>query len=714
MASLFGELQRRNVFRVAIVYVVVGWVVLQVAEIIAPIMNLPDWTVPMVLFIGIVGFPFAMIFTWAFELTPDGLKRTEDVHPEESISGHTGQALNRAIIGLMAIAIVLLLVDRLLLTSAPDEMTTEIVKEQEAAGAEATAVDTPKSIAVLPFVNMSDDPKQEYFSDGISEELLHALSRISGLRVAARTSSFFFKGKNQDITEIGNKLNVDTILEGSVRKSGTRLRITAQLINVEDGYHMWSETYDRELTDIFAIQDEISAAIVAALQVHLTGTDAVVDTRPVNVEAYNFVLLGRDSVRQRTRQSLELAVKQYQKALEIDPAYAAAWAGKALATLLLSTDQYGTTPVVEAHRQAQAMLDTALSLNPDLGLAHATQSLIYQQKQEPFAALESINRAIQANPSVGILYAWKSQTLWDLGRANESAEALETGFRIDPLHWVLRNNFARRLVFGGDYRQARELVVPDSADAYRLEARIALLNGHYADAVGYGEKRSQSAERDGTIGDQNWLAYVYQMLLRNPEMALQSVSAPVAMIFQAYIDPAAGYPMLINLPEQQQNNSTRGTLNYVLLRTGRCDELLQLRADRGYLEKPLHGYPGADFSRVGQASIYAWCLKQQGRDAEAQLLAQRIKTYIEGAVANGQPPDYLNLLARVQMVLGEKDEALGSLKLAWQYYDLYLSQLEGPFDELLHDREEFRELRSEMLDHTNSERAKLGWEPVTF
>jgi tetratricopeptide (TPR) repeat protein len=358
------------------------------------------------------------------------------------------------------------------------------------------------------------------------------------------------------------------------------------------------------------------------------------------------------------------------------------------------------------------MLDKALSLSPDLGLAHATQALLYNDKQKPVAALESINRAIQAAPSEGILYGWKSTALDNLGRFNESTVALKTGFRIDPLHQVLRNNLKLRLALIGDYRQARELVVPDSADAYALEAQIALLNGHYADAVGYMIKRLQSAEDGGKPTDQLKLAYTYLMLLRNPEMAMQVVSGPFSMLFQAYIDPAIGYPMLINLPEQQQNNFTRVTLNIILLRTGRCDELLQLRADRGYLENPLHGNPGDDSSPVAQATNFAWCLKQQGREAEAHLLAQRIKKYIEGAVVNGQPPNYLKLLARAQGVLDEEDEALGSLKLAWQHHDLNWLHLEGPFTELLHEREEFRELQAEMLDHTNAERAKLGWEPV--
>jgi len=280
----------------------------------------------------------------------------------------------------------------LLLYSKSTSKTSEIeeppVAESEAMPITASTagpatVDVTPSIAVLPFVNMSNDPDNEYFSDGISEELLHTLAKIRQLRVAARTSSFAFKGKNQDITEIGNRLNVDTVLEGSVRKSGKRVRITAQLINVEDGFHIWSDTYDRDLTDIFAIQDEISAAIVDALKVHLSDGETTAKSQVIEAEAYNSYLLARYNFRRRTENSLNLAVKQYGQAIDIDPGYAAAWAGKASATVLLSENQYGTLPHSEALRQAQMMLDSAFSLDPNLGEAHATQALLHFLSNNP-------------------------------------------------------------------------------------------------------------------------------------------------------------------------------------------------------------------------------------------------------------------------------------------------------------------------------------------
>ena len=335
MSSLYAELKRRNIFRVAVAYLIVGWVVMQVAEVLSPILRLPEWAVPMALYIGVLGFPFAMIFTWAFELTPDGLKRSSEVHPEESISHETASWLNRLLLLLMAMVIVALLVDRFLISGSPqsnaiDQSVTKVQALSPAGdAAEKSEADSGKarSIAVLPFVNMSNDPEQEYFSDGISEELLNSLVKIRELRVAARTSSFAFKDKNLDITDIGGQLNVETVLEGSVRKSGKRLRITAQLINVEDGYHLWSESYDRDLTDIFVIQDEISAAIVDALRVHLAGAEELAPSSKVDVQAYNFYLLARHNLRLRTQESLSLAVKQYQQAIDIDPSYAAAWAG---------------------------------------------------------------------------------------------------------------------------------------------------------------------------------------------------------------------------------------------------------------------------------------------------------------------------------------------------------------------------------------------------
>jgi len=265
--SFFSELKRRNVFKVAIAYSVASWLSLQMVDLVLENINAPDWIMQVFMLGLAIGLPLAIIIAWAFEVTPDGVKLEKNVDRSKSINRHTGQQLNRGIIMILSMAIVLLLTDRfrdeIFGEPEPGDVKTE---STDITLDDPVTVEPEKSIAVLPFVNMSSDPEQEYFADGISEEILNALAKVTELKVAGRTSSFAFKGKNEDLLEIGKVLRVNHILEGSVRKSGNRVRITAQLIKVEDGSHMWSETYDRELNDIFVIQDEISAAILSQLK----------------------------------------------------------------------------------------------------------------------------------------------------------------------------------------------------------------------------------------------------------------------------------------------------------------------------------------------------------------------------------------------------------------------------------------------------------------
>ena len=261
--SFFEELKRRNVVRVGVVYLIAAWLLAQVADLLLENFNAPDWVIQAILVVLIIGFPLALIFAWAFELTPEGLKKEKDVDRSQSITPVTGRKLDRAIIVILVIAL-----SYFIWESRVQHQHSE-APEQQAVVEPAPAEPSAKSIAVLPFVNMSSDPEQEYFSDGISEEILNSLAKIKELKVAGRTSSFAFKGQNQDLRQIGDTLGVEHILEGSVRKSGAQVRITAQLIQVDDGFHLWSETYDRELTDVFAIQDEIATAILKQLKAAL-------------------------------------------------------------------------------------------------------------------------------------------------------------------------------------------------------------------------------------------------------------------------------------------------------------------------------------------------------------------------------------------------------------------------------------------------------------
>jgi TolB-like protein len=319
--SFFAELKRRNVFRVGAAYLVVAWLLMQVTDTVVPALHLPGWIVTAVVLFLIIGLPLALIFAWAFELTAEGLKREAEVEPAESISHRTGRKLDYLIIGTLVLALGYFAYDKVLLDPQRDaalvERTTQAFEKQA-----ATAADAQKSIAVLPFANMSADPEQEYFVDGLAEELLNLLAGIPELRVAARTSSFSFKNENVDIRAIAEKLNVEHILEGSVRKAGDTLRITAQLIEADSGYHLWSRRFDRQIEDVFAIQEEIAAAVVDALKISLLGEVAKVEE--INPEAYTLYLQGKHFYGRRTREGFAKAVEAYQGALKLEPRYALA------------------------------------------------------------------------------------------------------------------------------------------------------------------------------------------------------------------------------------------------------------------------------------------------------------------------------------------------------------------------------------------------------
>lgn len=714
MASLIAELRRRNVFRVAFAYIVVGWVVMQVAEFLAPLLQLPSWTVSFALYLGVIGFPFALVFAWAFELTPEGLRRTQDVDPDASITHETAGKLNRLTITLMGIAIVLLLAERVV--NRPDDSTEIKANVVSADALQNTPADTaqekPKSIAVLPFVNMSNDPEQEYFSDGISEELLNALAKIRDLRVAARTSSFAFKGKNQDITAIGEQLKVATVLEGSVRKSGQRLRITAQLINVEDGYHLWSDTYDRDLTDIFAIQDEISNAIVNALKVHLGQAEAVNTSKPVNLEAYNFYLLGRHSLRERTETSIERASKEFQKAIDIDSSYADAWVGKALATALLSSNNYGKLSLAEANRDAQAMLDVAFGLDPDSAWGHATQSLIYSSLNRPREALASVNRAIELNPNEGILYSWRFTALSDIGNYNAALASLERAYEVDPLHPVIRNNLLLQYANSLDVEKAREMVPTDTAQAYTLEGIIQGNEGRWADAVIDFKKALELVETGRDFQLKFVLGLNYFFALKNVELALEIAVPIVQPIFEAMAYPAQFLADKPRLAIEDHDLLALAAEVIALERTGHCPQVLEVLRGQDYENTDLFGNVDGSTSYAWLALSYAACLKSTGRQEESRALGERLLALVENAIANGQPPDYFSFQARTQMLLDDEAGALASLREALQHYRLSWVDLSLSDFDSLRSNPEYQQIDQALEDHMNSERARLGWEPI--
>lgn len=334
MAGLFHELKRRNVVRVGVAYVVLGWVVIQIAQLLFEAFGTPDWVIKTVIVLIGIGFPFALLFAWAFELTPDGLKKTRDVDVSTSITPKTGQRLNYVIIGSLVIALGYFIWERQSYERDAAPLSEPVVDDAEQAAPpadDAVTVAARSSIAVLPFVNMSSDTEQGYFADGLTEEILNSLAKAPELLVAARTSSFAFKGSTQPVPEIATALGVDHVLEGSVRRGGETLRITAQLIRADDGFHLWSETFDRTMDDIISIQEEIAIQIARALEIAMDpeALAEMMDSGTSSVPAYEAYLTGRGTVLAALRSgdpyiALE-ALKSHERAVQFDPEFASAW-----------------------------------------------------------------------------------------------------------------------------------------------------------------------------------------------------------------------------------------------------------------------------------------------------------------------------------------------------------------------------------------------------
>jgi TolB-like protein/Flp pilus assembly protein TadD len=441
--GLVSELRRRNVFRMAVLYAVAAWLVMQVAEVLIALAKLPDWIGQTTLILLAVGFPIALIFSWVYELTPEGISLEKDVAAAESITHVTGRRMDFIVISLLCAAVILFAYDKWWLR---DEITV------------APAVSN--SIAVLPFVNMSADPEQEFFSDGISEDLLNLLAQIPELQVISRSSSFSFKGEDIAIPTVAEQLNVAHVLEGSVRKVGNRVRITAQLIEADSDSHLWSQSYDRELDDIFAVQDEIAGAISDALRMKLAlvAGEALQPTaiRAANTDAYDAFLQGRELFRQRGEENVEDAVRHFKRSLRLDNSFAPAHAQLAIATLILIG--YGESPVWgDATRIVNALLDRAQALEPDLAEAHGGRALLALLGDDPESTIDHARKALASNPNYSDAMTWLQLALQELGRYEEADELLKQVLVIDPLSFVGRWNYAEWLALNGRVAEAHEV-----------------------------------------------------------------------------------------------------------------------------------------------------------------------------------------------------------------------------------------------------------------
>jgi serine/threonine-protein kinase len=467
--NLFAELKRRNVYKVAVAYAVVGWLLIQVATQVFPFLEIPNWAIRLVILATALGFPIALIIAWAFELTPEGIKRTEAA---DAAGQHSHGVIWMAVVVIAAaLSLGLFFLGRY------------TAKTTTSRYSEAASAASQKSIAVLPLINESGDPKDEYFSDGLSEELIAALAQISGLKVIGRSSSFRFKDRKEEPKMIGQKLGVSTLLDGTVRKQGDRVRIVAELVNAADGIQLWTRTFDRQLKDIFAVQQEIARAVAESLKVTLLGSDnASAQTAATdNAEAHNAYLQGHFHLIRRNVEDFRKAIEYYDQAIELDPNYALAYAerGEAWASM---GDLTGERPT--AYPKARSDAEKAVGIAPDLAEARAALGWVRFLAEWKFAeGLAELNRAKElspANPTANDLLA---RIIVYLGRFADAERQAREAVELDPLSTVTQNNLARVLFYAGKLdeadaaaRKGAELQ-PAGAGSHRFQVLIAAQRG---------------------------------------------------------------------------------------------------------------------------------------------------------------------------------------------------------------------------------------------
>ncbi len=458
--NFFAELRRRNVIRMAGLYLVGAWLITQVTGTVLPMFDAPAWLPRSVVLLLAIGFIPALIFAWVFELTPQGLKRDAEVSPEQSVAPQTARKMERMFLLLLVVALAMFAFDKFLL--AP-KREASLVADATQAVIETTAlqdaVSGGKSIAVLAFENMSADKENEYFSDGIAEEILNSLSKIKTLKVAGRTSSFSFKGKHEDLRGIGKALGVAHILEGSVRKQGDRVRVTAQLIRSEDGIHLWSETYDGDLQDVFALQESIARAITNELDIVLNGQQAtrLVNAGTTNAEAYALYLQATSIFNRRDGDHFPEAIEALLAATRLDPQYARAYSR--LSALYAVLPSYTDADVGETHAKVVQYAQAASALDPTLAEPYAALGFSYGKFPgkllDQFQALE---RALELEPDDVTTNFWYGLALIKAGYEVRGIERLDRTLTLDPmlpnaLRW--RGNM---FILSGDMVRAEQVV----------------------------------------------------------------------------------------------------------------------------------------------------------------------------------------------------------------------------------------------------------------
>jgi TolB-like protein/Tfp pilus assembly protein PilF len=422
--NFFAELKRRNVYKVAVAYAVVAWLLIQAASIFFPAFDAPPWVMKIFIIVIIFGFPVALIFSWAFEITPEGIKLESEIEPSRSIKRRTGRKIVAMTIALAVVAAGL--------------FVYQFVRSRSST---PPPLITNKSIAVLPFDNLSDDKSNAYFAEGVQDEILTRLAKVADLKVIARTSTQHFKSAPENLTDIAKQLGAANILEGSVQKVGDQVRVNVQLINALTNAHLWADIYDRKLTDIFAVESDIAKTVADTLQAKLSSSaEHVLASRPTeNPEAHELYLKGRYFWNRRTGENLKKAAEYFQQAIEKDPKYALAYSGLADCHVLLPVyPELGSNPRDELP-QAFAAARKAVQLDDTLAETHASLARALASNLQLAAATSEFNRAIELNPNYATAHQWFGECLQSQGRFDEGLAELKRAQELDPLSLIINS-----------------------------------------------------------------------------------------------------------------------------------------------------------------------------------------------------------------------------------------------------------------------------------
>ena len=722
ISRIYGDLSRRKVFRATALYGVVAWFAIQVAEATFEPLNLPEGAYRLVVILALVGFPIVIIVAWAYDFTRRGFVRTAPVAAANPVGWHQ-RIIDFVIIGVLAALVVYLWM-------------------RPGAPTSGAGGGTLRSIAVLPFDDFSENRDQAYLGDGIAEELLNALVGVDGLRVAARTSSFAFRGAQKDVRKIGQELAVDTVLEGSVRRSGDRVKITAQLIDTKDGYHLWSEVYDKQLTDIFAVQESISRSIADELKLRLgdAATQRLANS-PTNIRAYDKYLEGRKKWNERTRASLEQARELFTEAVKLDPNYAPAYSGLADTYLLLSEAQYGTLTAEEVLQHAEPAIGRALELNGGLAEAYASLGLLRWSVGEMDFAQLALRKALELNPSYSMAHFWLGSVLLEAGGTlSEATAEYREAYSRDPYHGAIAINYASALAQLGEDEEARQVALrlsaryPDSPKPCAALADLAEKAGRLDEAVYWVLRAEQMPGNDGTAGA--LLAKLYGELgdMHRAREALARIPADTAsegytlqiQAFMAILEK--DWDRLSQLvdplvPEASETLSSgylaeRGRTALFLggmaqLARGETGPALE-RFQRLDLDAQGNGVFGGPGDRITARNGWAFALERAGRAEDARAVLERTLQIAGEARAAGWRIGAVGFpMAETYVLLGRRDEALATLDEAIRagvVQKWYLDTL--PAFEALRGDPAFEEMLTRLDATLAAQRARAGEPPA--